>query len=196
MAIIPAMAFRGSIEPPAWRDASHETARPGRLRAIWICRRSRALAPQPARKFALALQRHRIDDEPAAGRERQESKIEQIRVAGAAADENRIGLRQASQRLRRIALDDFDTGNAERGGIAGEAGAARSGFFSDRDGAIGRIAQHPFDRHRSAAPRQYPTEARRDAARAPASVIARASRLVDLAVMLDTSRRADRWREE
>ena len=111
----------------------------------------------------LGFERHRIDDEPAAGPQRRNRRVEHARIAGAAADEDGVRRRQARERRRRRALDNFEPGHAERGGVAANARRAIGALF-DRDRAheAGRPASIRSRPSRSR--RRYPTTARRAAA--------------------------------
>ena len=84
---------------------------------------------------------------------------------------------QAGERCGRRALDECEIRHAERQRVAGDAGGA-VGARLDGDGAVGGMAQHPFDADRARARADVPQELALRAARAPTSVMARISRLV------------------
>ena len=102
----------------------------------------------PCRRVAveqrrLALERHGVDDETSAGPERRDGGVEDGGVACAAADEDRVGRVEAGEGCRRAAFDDGEAGNAEGGGVPGDArGALGVGLDGDGARASGSASIH------------------------------------------------------
>ena len=162
---------------------------------------SRSLSPTaPAREIAmrissppesgvagdqqcLGFERHRVDDEPAAGAQRRDRGVEHARLAGAAADEDGVGRRQAASAAGAAPSTTSSPGTPKAAALR-RMRAARSARCSIGDGAHGRIGQHPLDRDRAGAgadvPQQFaaPRRERRQRHRAHLA-------LGDLAVMLE-----------
>ena len=128
-------------------------------------RKLAAVARAPVDAGGLRLERHRVDDQPPAGRERADGALDHARRARAAADEDRVRRGQVRERLRRFAGDDREAGNAEAQRVAGDPRRpVVAGLDGDR--AVGGVGEHPFDRDRARARADVPQEFRRAAARA------------------------------
>ena len=105
----------------------------------------------------LGFQGDGVDDEAAAGAQRRDRGVEHARLAGAAADEDRIGRREAGERRRRGVFHDLEPRHAEGGGVAADARSAIRALL-DRDRAHCRVGQHPFDRDRAGAGADVPEQ--------------------------------------
>ena len=70
---------------------------------------------------SLGLQRHGVGDEPPAGLERRDCRIEHAGFARAAADEYCVGRGELRQSFRRAPLHDFELGHAEGSSVAPDA---------------------------------------------------------------------------
>ena len=110
---------------------------------------------EPANKLRFRFEGYRIDDEPSTAGQGGKSLVEEMAVACAAADENRLRPRQICEDLRRRAGDDFKMWDAEAQGVARDAVCAISPRLN-RDRPIGWVAKQPFDRERSRARTDIP----------------------------------------
>ena len=131
----------------------------------------------------LHLQRHGIGDQPAAGAQRGDRRVEHAGIAAAAADEDRIRRGRPASAAGAAPSTTVRPGTPKCRGIAADARGAL-GVGLDGDGAQRRIGQHPFDGDRAGAgadvPQQFaaPRRQRRQRQRADLA-------LGDLAVMLE-----------
>ena len=134
-------------------------------------------------QLGLRLQRHRVDDQPAARRQRFDIGLQGALGGRAAADEDGVRRGQIPGGVGRAALDDAQRGNPERERVAGDARRA-FGMMFDRDGAIGDVGEHPFDGNRTRPgadiPEEFAAPGRQGAQRHRAGLA-----LGDLAVVLE-----------
>ena len=154
-----------------------------------------AEARTPADAGGLRLERHRVDDEPSAGRERGERALDHAGRARAAADEDGVRPGQILKHMGRFARDHGKRWDAEAQRVAGDARRAVVAGF-DRDRAVGGIGEHPFDRDRAGAradvPQEFAAPGRERRERDRADVA-----LGDLAVVLERLvRQAGRARQD
>ena len=129
-----------------------------------------------AHQLGLRLQRHRVDDQPSARPQRRARPHRARRVGSAAADEDRVGRGRSASAAGARPLTTDRSGTPSARGVAGDARGA-VGARLDGDGAVRRMAQHPFDADRAGARADVPQKfalprRQRD------SVMARISRLV------------------
>ena len=142
-----------------------------------------APAGAPLDRGRLRLERHRVDDEPAAGSERVDDPIDHARGGCAAAEENGVRRGQAASACGAFPATTDSEGVPRRKRVARDPGGA-VGARLDRDRAIGRVGDEPFDRDRPRAgpdvPQQFAAPRREGGERDRADVA-----LGDLPVVLE-----------
>ena len=103
----------------------------------------------------LGHKRDGVDDEPSAGAQRRDGVVEHARLAGAAADEDRIGRRESGERGRCLAVHDLEARHPKAAALRAIR-AARSARASIAIARIRRVGQQPFDRNRTGAGTDVP----------------------------------------
>ena len=141
------IAARQPVRPPT--AAARSTDKP---------QQRAAMARLPRDQFGLGLQRHRIDHQPSARRQRLPDRIEHAVAAGAAADEHHVRRRQILQRLGRAArVADRDAARRAHRALA-RALASRSARGSMPIARLVRMRQQPFDADRAGAGADVPQQ--------------------------------------
>ena len=140
------IAARQPVRPPIGRGALHREPQ------------QRAAVPRlPCDQFGFGFQRHRVDHQPSARRQRLPDRIEHAVAAGAAADEHHVRRRQILQRLGRAPQSQIEMRHAERARIGAGVGEAILARL-DADRAIGGMRQQPFDPDRARAGADVPQQ--------------------------------------
>ena len=174
------MASSAAIARPASPGASRK--RPTGSACAIATARARRHTARNSRAARLRLDRHRVDHQPPARRKR----VQRRSISAAPSRRRRRTPRRAaagSADVRGLAFDDFEMRDAEARRRCGRC-ARRDPGALDRDGAVGGIGQHPFDRDRAGAGADVPQQlaaARRQRRERDRADLA----LGDLAVMLE-----------
>ena len=173
------MAGRQPVLPPTGRRATAAMRTSSPPSAAWRREQQR-----------LGLQRHRVDDQPAAGAQRRDGGVEHARSLPPPPMKTASGAAVRRALPARCLRRPPGPGTPKAAALR-RMRAARSGSRLDGDGAHRGIGQHPFDGDRARAgadvPQQFAAPRRKRRQRHRADLA-----LGDLAVMLEQMRRPGR----